>query len=417
LRLRTGAFSDRGQVREINEDAHLVDERLALFAVADGMGGHRAGEVASLTAIEALRASIANGRPINEAIRDANDAVFEKGEGDDALAGMGTTLTAAIVVAGDRLLIGHVGDSRAYRLHDGSLERITDDHSLVEELMREGRLTPEQAESHPQRAIITRAIGHEPDVEVDVYTIDVAVGDRIILCSDGLTTMLRDRDVERIARLELDPQRACEALVDAANAAGGEDNVTVVMLDVLDVDSGGGADPELLEAALLEDGVESVTPTPVVAPDAPPRVPDEPRPRLARRVRTALFIVIPVVLVIALGVGALAWYARRSYYVGFAGEQVVLYRGVPGGVLGWDPTVEERSRLTRDQLAPVDRQNVADGAAKGSRETAERYLARLVTTASSTTTTTSTTTTSTTTSTTTPPATIAPPASSPTAIP
>ncbi|HET9728815.1 MAG TPA: protein phosphatase 2C domain-containing protein, partial [Acidimicrobiia bacterium] len=143
MRLESGAATHQGQVRENNEDAYLIDDERALFAVADGMGGHRGGEVASHTAIESLRASVAAGTPINDAISKANAAVIERAAGDVDLAGMGTTLTAVAVAGPSQLLIGHVGDSRAYCLHDGSLQRVTDDHSLVEELVREGKLTPE----------------------------------------------------------------------------------------------------------------------------------------------------------------------------------------------------------------------------------------------------------------------------------
>ncbi|MDQ1380450.1 MAG: family protein phosphatase, partial [Actinomycetota bacterium] len=178
MKLAAASATDQGLVRGNNEDAFLIDDQRALFAVADGMGGHRGGEVASHTAIEALRAAIANGTPLHEAITRANDAVLTRAAGDDELTGMGTTLTAVVAVGGRQLLIGHVGDSRAYLLHDGALHRATDDHSLVEELVREGRLTPEQAEAHPQRAIVTRALGVDTSVDVDLYTIDIAVGDR-----------------------------------------------------------------------------------------------------------------------------------------------------------------------------------------------------------------------------------------------
>src|SRR5204863_243577 len=148
-------------------------------------------------------------------------AVIGRARGDVGVTGMGTTM-AALVAAGGQVLIGHVGDSRAYLLHDGALRRVTDDHSLVEELVREGRLTPEQAESHPQRNIVTRALGLDEPVEVDLYPLDVVQGDRIILCSDGLTTMVRERDIERIARNEADPQRAAEQLVGAARGSLGD---------------------------------------------------------------------------------------------------------------------------------------------------------------------------------------------------
>ena len=173
MRLASGSFSHTGLVRGNNEDAYLADDAHVLFAVADGMGGHRGGEVASRTAIEALRAAIAAGRGVQDAITSANDAVIERARGNQELTGMGTTLTALVVAGGRQLLIGHVGDSRAYLIHEGVLRRITDDHSLVEELVREGRLTSEQADSHPQRHVVTRALGVDPEVEVDLYTFDV----------------------------------------------------------------------------------------------------------------------------------------------------------------------------------------------------------------------------------------------------
>jgi protein phosphatase len=407
MKLSAGAFSDPGRVRDNNEDAHLVDDRLTLFAIADGMGGHVAGEVASWTAIEALRAAVANGRAINDAITLANDAVIEKATSDPALTGMGTTLTAVVTAGGSRLLVGHVGDSRAYFMHDGDLVQLTDDHSLVGELVREGRLTREQAEAHPQRAIVTRALGVDPGVDVDVYTVDVVPGDRVVLCSDGLTDMVRERDIERILRGEPDPQRAAELLVDAANAAGGIDNITVVVVRVDEIDEDVAADPE----ALL---VDDAPPTPVNIPAPDVEVPADPAPRppWGRRVRGALLLLIPFLLIVGIALGAVGWYARRSYYVGLDDDQVVVFKGVPGGVLGWQPTVDTRSELTLTDLDYVDQLALADGAARGSHETAARYLAALEQRVemSTTTTTTSTTTTTTTTTTLPPPPTLAPPA-------
>ena len=392
MKLRAGAFSDVGQNRDGNEDAHLVDERLMLFAVADGMGGHRGGEVASWTAIEALRAGVANGRAVDDAITGANSAVRERAEGDDALTGMGTTMTAVVVPGGRQLLIGHVGDSRAYLLHEGAMRRITVDHSLVEELVQEGRITEEQALSHPQRAIVTRALGIDADVEVDLYTIEVEPGDRILLCSDGLSGMVRDRDVERILRSEPDPQRAAELLVDAANAAGGEDNITAVVLDVDEVDAAAVPDPDLLDAGSPAIVPAVSTPAPEfekpVAPVRESRV---------RRVRNVALIVVPIVMVLAFAVVALGWYARRSYYVGIDDNEVVLYQGVPGGVLGWDPTVETRTGIDVDELTPSQQAALEEGAAEGSRDEAEAFVVRLENTITTTTTSTTTTTTTTTT--------------------
>jgi protein phosphatase len=386
VRVASGSFSHTGLVRGNNEDSFLVDNDHMLFAVADGVGGHRGGEVASRTAIEALRAAVAAGRGVQDAIVNANEAVIERARGDSGLTGMGTTMTALVAPSGRQLLIGHVGDSRAYVIHDGTLRRITDDHSLVEELVREGRLTPEQAEAHPQRNIVTRALGLDEPIDVDLYTLDVAVGDRVVLCSDGLTTMVRDRDVERIARSEPDPQRAAEQLVDAANAAGGEDNTSVVVVDVLEVDPVTVFDAD--EAPAAPSPARVMTP----APDVPAPAVKTLGPSWGRRIGSALLLFVPLVLVLAIAVGGVGWYARRSYYVGFAGNRVVIYKGVPGGVLGWDPTIDQPTRLLERQLTQVDHDRVAAGAARGSLADAQRFVAKLQANVNATSTTTTTTT-------------------------
>jgi serine/threonine protein phosphatase PrpC len=393
VRLAAASATDQGLVRGNNEDAFLIDDQRALFAVADGMGGHRGGEVASRTAIEALRAAIANGVPLHDAITRANAAVLTRAAGDDELTGMGTTITAVIAVGGRQLLIGHVGDSRAYLLHDGAMHRATDDHSLVEELVREGRLTPEQAESHPQRAIVTRALGVDDHVEVDLYTLDIETGDRVVLCSDGLTTMVRERDIERMARTETDPQRLAEALVRAANDAGGEDNTTVVVIDVLETDPVAAPDP----TALLTEPVSAASRSAVVAPPDPPEppAPKEPRPKGTRRraVRSLILVLLPLLLIVGAATAALGWYARGSYYVGAAGGEVVIYKGVPGGVLGWNPTVDQRTRVAVADLPALDRDRVQTNSSRGSLSTARAYVGRLEFAATSTTTTSTTTTT------------------------
>jgi serine/threonine protein phosphatase PrpC len=392
MRLAAGSATDTGFVRANNEDSFLVDNEHVLYAIADGMGGHRGGEVASRTAIEALRASVAAGLSVRDAIERANSAVIDRATGDEELTGMGTTLTAVVVAGGRQLLIGHVGDSRAYLLHDGTLRRLTDDHSLVEELVREGRLTPEQAESHPQRAIVTRALGVDDIVDVDLYTIEVAAGDRVLLCSDGLTTMVRDRDVERLLRGDADPQRTAEILVDAANRAGGEDNTSVVVIDVVEVDAASAPDPETLAAPpAAPRRVMPPAPDPLPAPTLA-----QPRPRRGHRVRDGLLLFLPLVLVVAVATTGVAWYARRSYYVGFAQHHVVIYQGVPGGVLGWNPTVDQSTRLTDSQLTQIDHDRVAQGAARGSLSGARQFVATLESDVAATSTTTTTTTTTTT---------------------
>jgi protein phosphatase len=389
MKFATGSATDTGLVRGNNEDSYVVDGAHQLFAVADGMGGHRGGEVASRTAIEALRAAIASGRSVNEAITRANTAVLERAAGDEELTGMGTTMTAVVVAGAQQLLIGHVGDSRAYMLHNGILRRITDDHSLVEELVRDGRLTPEQAESHPRRHVVTRALGVDADVEVDLYTIEVSPGDRMIICSDGLTTMVRERDFERLLRNEPDPQRAAELLVDAANRAGGEDNTSVVVIDVVEVDPVEALDPDALVEAAVAAPVHRppMPPAPEPEPVAPARAPSA---SWGSRIRGALLLFVPLILVLAIAVGGVGYYARRSYYVGFATNRVVIYKGVPGGVLGWNPTIEERTGLTGAQLTQIDHDRVAAGGGRGSLEKARQFVQNLRTHVNATSTTTTT---------------------------
>jgi PPM family protein phosphatase len=385
VKLSVGKATDEGRLRTNNEDSFLVDDDRYLYAVADGMGGHRGGEVASATAIEAVRAAFASGSLIADAISQANTAVITRATGNPDLDGMGTTLTAVTVSGPRELLIGHVGDSRAYLLHDGDLTRITDDHSLVEELVREGRLTPEQAESHPQRAIVTRALGIHDPIEVDLYRVGVDIGDRVVLCSDGLTTMVRERDVERIARSEDDPQRAAEALVAAANDAGGEDNITLLVIEVVEVDAE-------MPAATTPVGPAVITSAPEVEEPAPTKVkpPREKGSRL-RTVRGAIFVLLPLVIVLGIAVAAIGWYARSSYYVGVANGEVVIFKGVPGGILGWNPTIDERTGIKVADLTQLERDQVNANTSRGSLGTAESVVARLeqsATAATSTTTTT-----------------------------
>ena len=398
MKLAAASATHQGLVRSNNEDAFLIDDQRALFAVADGVGGHRGGEVASRTAIEALRAAVANGAPLHDAITRANTAVVTRAAGDDELTGMGTTLTAVIAVGGHRLLIGHVGDSRAYLLHDGTLHRATDDHSLVEELVREGRLTPEQAESHPQRNLVTRALGLDADVDVDLYTLEVDAGDRVVLCSDGLTTMVRERDIERLANTEADPQRLADALVAAANHAGGEDNTTVVVVDVLEVDAQADEATAMLDAtAPAADASAGAARSAVIAPPDPPDRPAPRPPRVPgsrrRAVRSVILVVLPLLLIVGAATAALGWYARGSYFVGVSGNEVVIYKGVPGGVLGWNPTVDQHTGVPVAKLPQLDRDRVQSNSSRGSLSTARAYVNRLEFAATSTTTTSTTTTT------------------------
>ncbi|MCU1459076.1 MAG: serine/threonine protein phosphatase [Actinomycetia bacterium] len=380
MRLLAGAATDVGMVREGNEDGFLIDDRLQLFAVADGMGGHQAGEVASATALEALRASVAAGTALESAVTAANSAVFEKASADEALRGMGTTLTTlSIDPDGAELLIGHVGDSRAYLIRDGELRQITEDHSLVEELVREGRLTPEQADVHPQRSIITRALGIDADVNVDLVPVEIRPGDRILLCSDGLTTMLRTSDIATILRREPDPGRAADLLVDAANAAGGEDNITAVIIEVEDDGLAGITGARVAGASAVG------APAPPADVDAPPtRRQRRRRDRGGGRRRTFARVVLwtlPVLIILGIGVGAVGWYARHGYYLKFVDNKVVMFKGVDGGLLGFDPTRVQDTKITRKQLNAAGGGAAIDAIAAtktfGSRSAADAYVRRL----------------------------------------
>jgi protein phosphatase len=233
----TASATDTGRKRRRNEDAHVVQP--PLFAVADGMGGAQAGEIASRLAAEALRDDPGDGggeERVAELIREANSRVYARSQEDSAATGMGTTMTVALL-EGDLVRIGHVGDSRAYLIRNGLLEQLTEDHSLVAELMRDGKLSPEEAETHPQRSVITRVLGTEPDVDVDTFSVEARPGDLFLLCSDGLTTMVGDEAILRIVENERrDLARAARALVSAANGAGGEDNITVVFFAIAEDD-------------------------------------------------------------------------------------------------------------------------------------------------------------------------------------
>ncbi|HET9242533.1 MAG TPA: Stp1/IreP family PP2C-type Ser/Thr phosphatase [Gaiella sp.] len=234
---RAAGLTDTGRRRRQNEDAFVCEP--PLFAVADGMGGAQAGELASrlaAAAIEESASGIAGEEGIARVVQAANARIFEHAVRDPTAAGMGTTATVALVDEGaGTATLAHVGDSRAYRYRDGQLEQLTIDHSLVGELLRSGRLTEDEAAVHPHRSVITRALGTEADVDVDTSTVELEPGDLVLICSDGLSAMVRDEEIVRVLETTGgDPHDAAEALVAAANTAGGEDNVTVVLFELVE---------------------------------------------------------------------------------------------------------------------------------------------------------------------------------------
>jgi PPM family protein phosphatase len=232
---RVGVITDTGRKRRHNEDAYVCEP--PLFAIADGMGGPQAGEVASRLAAAALRESSASGggkQRIVDLIQEANRRVYDRSSRDPDTSGMGTTITVALVDDGT-VAFGHVGDSRAYLIREGRIEQITEDHSLVNELLKTGKLSPEEAHAHPQKSVITRALGTDPDVDADTFTIVAEPGDVFLLCSDGLTNMVDEDAILQLMERDRDNlDAALRALVRAANRGGGEDNITVVAFEITD---------------------------------------------------------------------------------------------------------------------------------------------------------------------------------------
>jgi PPM family protein phosphatase len=338
LRITDQAFAtDTGRQRSANEDSVFV--RAPLFVIADGMGGAQAGEVASKTSVESFGRPLPDAPPervLKETIEGANREIHRLARTDPNLTGMGTTTTAAILDAGkEEVAIGHVGDSRAYRLRRGKIERLTRDHSLVEEMRRKGQLTEAQAEDHPQRSIITRALGPEPEVEVDLQTVPAQAGDVFLICSDGLTTMLDDDHIERLLVRATSMAAAVRSLVDEANRAGGRDNISVIAFKVVDaaepaLDSEGAT---LIGTTAEDAGLTATEVRRRAAADASRRRREEaiaPRPGRRRRVVKRVAALVAALVVIGAIVFGATYGLRHVWFLGTddAGR-VTLYRGVP----------------------------------------------------------------------------------------
>jgi PPM family protein phosphatase len=341
--------TDVGRQRSANEDALVVAP--PFFAVADGMGGAKAGEVASSIATDAFEGENDSAEPaevqLARILREANRRIYELASTDESHRGMGTTLTAA-KLHGDEVSLGHVGDSRAYLLRQGNFEQLTKDHSLVAELERSGQISAEAAEHHPQRSIITRALGPEPEVEIDTYTVAGRAGDLFLLCSDGLTSMVSDEELSSILRSAELLEEAAETLVRAANQRGGKDNITVVLFRLGEseggvADSSAGAEATIagtLSAEEVRAGAPAEEPAPVARLVGAPADATVVRPRPARpppaaprrrrgRLRVALKSVLALVLVVGAAAG-LYTLSRQVYFVGTNDAGLVtLYRGVP----------------------------------------------------------------------------------------
>jgi PPM family protein phosphatase len=356
MKIEAGVATDIGKVREGNEDSYLAEH--PLYAVADGMGGHRGGEVASQLALETVEALFRSGAgSLAQQVRDANRAVFDRSAEDRKVTGMGTTLTAA-VIEGDAAHLVHVGDSRAYLLRAGSLRRLTEDHTLVNRMVRAGEISPAEAEVHPHRNVLLRALGTEADVDVDEQEVGLLEADRLLLCSDGLTSMVTEDQVQAILEATPSPKEAADRLVRAANRAGGLDNITVVVLDVVEGRTGVEAD---VDAAPV--GAER------------PR-PGGSRPRRALRWGLAAGLVIAGLLA---GFTAFRAWLDGRWYVGVAEGNVAIYQGVPVELLGFELSqLEVQTDLPADevQALPVY-SGLEEGVNANSRQDAEAIVEQM----------------------------------------
>jgi len=333
--IRWGAFSDTGVLRLQNEDAMLARE--GLFVVADGMGGHNAGEVASAMAIKFLGAAqssgIADAQQLNSIIKEVNEKIFQAANGQTDQRGMGTTLTALVITPTNKsksenesksVTVANIGDSRTYLLRAGEFRQVSVDHSYVQELVSEGVITRDEARTHARRNIVTRALGIEPTVGVDTWTLPLIAGDRYLLCSDGLVDEVSDIDIETCLKLNSDPQQTASDLVAMANKNGGRDNTTVIVVDVLDKDTKAVSKP-----------VDSTL--------------SKPQTNLSFR-KLIISVVVAVVAVVTSVVTTS--YARSGYFVAYEDEtptaRVLIYQGKE--FLWFDSTVEADSTLIRSDL-------------------------------------------------------------------
>lgn len=380
------ARTDVGSVREHNEDSYLAHS--PLFVVADGMGGHEAGEVASSIAIATMETKAPKStspEALEAAVIAANEAVLRGAADGTGKPGMGTTMTAAFVFE-DEATIAQVGDSRAYLLHDKALQRITRDHSLVADLIEQGRLTEAEARFHPQRSVITRALGSDPGMRPDLYTLRVEEGDRILLCSDGLSSMINDEAIESILLANASPVRACDALVDEAIAAGGLDNVTVIVIDPLVEAPTDDDEEELFEERAVGASTDASQQTPAdaasLANEAAPshanaqeKHAKKRKPRQKGKMAPFIWALAFILILAAAGFGFYA-YAQNSYYIIAEDGVVSVYRGLPGDIAGISVSwlEEQATDIDVSKLTPTTQSRLYNGISVDSLEEADKLI-------------------------------------------
>ncbi len=331
MRVVVGVATDIGRVRERNEDSYLVEP--PLYAVADGMGGARGGAVASSLALDTVEELFRGGKAsLAEMIRSANRAVFERSISDRKVSGMGTTLTATTVDEQGAHL-GHVGDSRAYLLRAGALRQLTDDHTLVNRMVKAGEITPQEAGTHPHRNVLTRSIGTEPEVVVDENDVPLIDGDRLLLCSDGLTGMVTEPQIQAISETTPDPQEAADRLIKAANRAGGIDNITVVILDIHEGEEDATGDPGkgtgASRSADPEERSRAAASTAIVGTQRGRRPSAATVKKWAHQGRhRAILAALAVFFAVRI-------YLDRQWYVGESNGYVAVFQGIPATIGGF----------------------------------------------------------------------------------
>ena len=377
MKLSWGAASHVGMVRQQNEDAYVAESNV--FAVADGMGGHNAGEVASALAVDGLRRAAAAGFSAAEglvaAINTTNATIHEASGGLSEQRGMGTTLTALVPLPAtdgepQRVVVANVGDSRIYLWRGDELKQVSADHSYVQELLSEGLITAEEARIHPRRNIVTRALGIEGDVNADSWVLPMVVGDRYVLCSDGLVDEVDDEEIATILRTSINPQVAADHLVRVANEHGGRDNTTVVVVDIL-------ADTA---DVISQDTTQDTSGTRTTTTESSAASPSDAAAHVAASARPRrMLVAVALVAVLALGVlSAVGWYARGGYFVGFAGEgdqaQLVVFKGRTNHILWFRPTIEIDSGVARQAIFPSLADDIDDQPKYDSLARAEAYV-------------------------------------------
>lgn len=362
--------SDVGRARERNEDSWYGGNRI--FAVADGLGGHRAGEVASRLAVEAMARLDKQppgqdpGGALVSAIEDANRAVSDRALRDPETSGMATTITA-LAIDGGIAHLAHVGDSRCYLLRGDQMTLVSSDHTLVARMVDEGAITLEQAETHPQRSVITRALGTDMSVDVDLTPVALAPGDRWVLCSDGLSSVVPESEIAGLLASVRDPKEACRALIDEANRRGGPDNITLVIVDVPEDADLPAVDPE--------DLTQTSRPVDPVRPVAPPAA-ARARTRRGPPKRAIAWAVVVTIVVVGGFIGLRIW-ADNSWYVAFEGDRVAIFRGLQTDFVIPLNRVHETTGPDRADVAPFYVGRLDEGIPASTLQKAKEIVAKI----------------------------------------